>query len=222
MVAPPGLIQSLTVPASGLYEWPKEGHAISPTYTPEPTADEAQTETVDLFGTPPPTKKTKAIKPVKRVSVITTTEPGPFAFAGIWDALEKAGRNVPRNLCLSDDGAQRTGREFMTVLLSFCTPGTTTAGSASTPGEPNREPHSTFSIRTMRTEWLWPRRRNLWVSDYAPMGAGRLARAARWHNPIAWLHLLLFVASSARTSLPSGKHTGRPLLSVVFRQLNPR
>lgn len=31
------------VPASGLYEWPKPGHAISPTYTPEPNSvvDEA-------------------------------------------------------------------------------------------------------------------------------------------------------------------------------------
>jgi hypothetical protein len=31
------------VPASGLYEWPKEGHAISPTYTPEPAPNEGST-----------------------------------------------------------------------------------------------------------------------------------------------------------------------------------
>src|SRR5258708_3163012 len=70
------------VPASGLYEWPKPGHAISPTYTPEleSVADEAPVAFGDLFGSPLPTKppkKTKAIKPVKRVFAITTIEPGP-------------------------------------------------------------------------------------------------------------------------------------------------
>jgi hypothetical protein len=71
------------VPASGLYEWPKPGHAISPTYTPEPepVADEAQTGAGDLFGTPPPPKRMKAPKPIKRVFAVTTVEPGPFAFA---------------------------------------------------------------------------------------------------------------------------------------------
>jgi hypothetical protein len=51
------------VPASGLYEWPKPGHAISPTCTPEPepSAEESGSET--LFGTPSPTKKkTKAAR----------------------------------------------------------------------------------------------------------------------------------------------------------------
>jgi putative SOS response-associated peptidase YedK len=75
------------VPASGLYEWPKEGHAINPTYTP--AADEALTRNVDLLGTPATTKKRKAAKPVKRVFAITTVEPGPFAFAGILDAWKR-------------------------------------------------------------------------------------------------------------------------------------
>jgi putative SOS response-associated peptidase YedK len=78
------------VPASGLYEWPKEGHAISPTYTPaSEMADEAPAGFGDLFGTPLPPKKRKAAKPVKRVFAITLTEPGPFAFAGIWDSWKR-------------------------------------------------------------------------------------------------------------------------------------
>jgi putative SOS response-associated peptidase YedK len=85
------------VPASGLYEWPKEGHAISPTYTPEPqpAADDAPPVFGDLFGTPPPApkKKVKAAKPIKRVFAITTVEPGPFAFAGIWDSWKRPDGN---------------------------------------------------------------------------------------------------------------------------------
>jgi putative SOS response-associated peptidase YedK len=75
------------VPASGLYEWPMPGHAIAPTYEPEEPV--AEPILGDLFGTPPPAKKTKAAKPIKRVFAITTVEPGPFAFAGIWDAWKR-------------------------------------------------------------------------------------------------------------------------------------
>jgi putative SOS response-associated peptidase YedK len=78
------------VPARGLYEWPKPGHAISPTYEadPEPAIEEA--DPGDLFGmAPKPARKKKAPKPIKRVFAITITEPGPFAFAAIWDSWKR-------------------------------------------------------------------------------------------------------------------------------------
>ena len=83
------------VPASGLYEWPKPGHAISDTYSEEETGAPADcTEPLavsgDLFGSAPkPARKAKTAKPIKRVFNITLAEPGPFAFAGIWDAWKR-------------------------------------------------------------------------------------------------------------------------------------
>ena len=76
------------VPASGLYEWPKPGHAISDTYSEEETgapADRTEPLAVsgDLFDlAPKPARKAKTTKPIKRVFNITLTEPGPFAIAG--------------------------------------------------------------------------------------------------------------------------------------------
>src|ERR1700737_401618 len=84
------------VPASGLYEWPKPGHAISDTYREEETGAPADcTEPLavsgDLFGSAPkPARKAKMAKPIKRVFNITLTEPGPFAFAGIWDSWKRS------------------------------------------------------------------------------------------------------------------------------------
>jgi len=49
----------------------------------------------DLFGSAPkPARKAKTAKPIKRVFNITLTEPGPFAFAGIWDAWKRR-MNIP-------------------------------------------------------------------------------------------------------------------------------
>src|SRR5712671_2581381 len=60
------------VPASGLYEWPKPGHAISPTYEPEPSVEAEPEGTGDLFGaTALKVKRAKATKPIKRVFAIT-------------------------------------------------------------------------------------------------------------------------------------------------------
>jgi putative SOS response-associated peptidase YedK len=50
------------VPASGLYEWPKPGHAISPTYEPESEPAIEAVGTKDLFGmAPKPARKAKAV-----------------------------------------------------------------------------------------------------------------------------------------------------------------
>jgi len=117
------------VPASGLYEWPKEGHAISPTYIPEsePVADEAGSG--DLFGTPlpaKPAKKVKAAKPVKRVFAITLTEPGPFAFAGIWDSWKRPDGTRLETFALVT--TETNELISTTVSLSSCTPATMTDG----------------------------------------------------------------------------------------------
>jgi len=61
------------------------------------------------------------------------------------------------------------------------------------------------------------------VGDYAVQWAPGQARAAnpRWDTTIARLQLLLLWAVAVRTRLLARKHTGRSLLSIVFRQLNP-
>jgi hypothetical protein len=78
------------VPASGLYEWPKPGHAISDTYSEEENGAPADcTEPLavsgDLFGSAPkPARKAKTAKPIKRVFNITLT----VAFLNMWHTSE--------------------------------------------------------------------------------------------------------------------------------------
>jgi putative SOS response-associated peptidase YedK len=90
------------VSASGLYEWPKHNEIKEEflvSEVPEASAEsgdlfdqELPAGSGDFFGTPSPAtpaKRGKAPKPVKRVFAITTIEPGPFAFAGIWDSWKR-------------------------------------------------------------------------------------------------------------------------------------
>jgi putative SOS response-associated peptidase YedK len=90
------------VPASGLYEWPKPGHAISPTYEPEPVVDPEAPPAAfgDLFGTPQPAKpaRKKAAKPIKRVFAITPHRIWTVCLGGHLGFMEAAGRYPPRDL----------------------------------------------------------------------------------------------------------------------------
>jgi putative SOS response-associated peptidase YedK len=66
--------------------WPRD----FPDYEPEPEPAIEEAGPGDLFDTAPkPARTKKAPKSVKRVFAITTVEPGPFAFAGIWDAWKR-------------------------------------------------------------------------------------------------------------------------------------
>jgi putative SOS response-associated peptidase YedK len=88
------------VPASGLYEWPKHNKIKEEFLVSE--VPEASAESGDLFpielGPAPvaavhrsgkPLNRVVRAKPIKRVFAISLTEPGPFAFAGIWDSWKR-------------------------------------------------------------------------------------------------------------------------------------
>jgi hypothetical protein len=156
------------VPASGLYEWPKPGHAISPTYEPELEPASKESGSGDLFGTPPPvrsTKKTKTPKPVKRVYAIPSPNPDPSpspASGTRGSALMALALRPSRS---SRRSPTSSSPPSMIAALSSCTPVTTIAGSASMPRAAIRDhpPRPPPSLRRCPNEddARQPRRRQL-------------------------------------------------------------
>ena len=105
------------VPAGGLYEWPREGHAISPTYTPEPVADETPAAFGDLFGTPP----TASTKKVRAASPPSAFSPSPSLnldhLHPLASGTRGSGQTEPaRDLRDRHDGAQRASRHHYVEL----------------------------------------------------------------------------------------------------------
>ncbi len=85
---------------------------------------------------------------------ITTTEPGPFAFAGIWDAWKRPDGTYLETFALVTTEPNELVAQIHDRLALILHPRITIAGSASTRGEGTRALPSTFSIPTTRTRWL--------------------------------------------------------------------
>ena len=107
----------------------------------------------DLFGTPPPpVKKGKAPKPIKRVFAITTVEPGPFAFAGIWDSWKRPdGTRLETFALVTTEPNELVARSTI-ASPSSSIPRTTIAGSASMTREAIPDRRSIYCIPTTRAK----------------------------------------------------------------------
>jgi putative SOS response-associated peptidase YedK len=82
----------------------------------------------DLFGSPKPARKAKTAKPIKRVFNITLTEPGPFVFAGIWDAWKRRDGTYLETFALVTTEPNELVAQIHDRFASSCTPATMTAG----------------------------------------------------------------------------------------------
>lgn len=122
------------VPASGLYEWPKPGHAISDTYSAEETgapADCTEPLTVsgDLFGSTP-NRRGKQKRPSPSSASSTSLWPSPARSPSPAFGTHRSGRmeHTLRRSPWLPPNPMNSSPKSTTVLPSSCTRATTTAG----------------------------------------------------------------------------------------------